>query len=90
MSRRSGQDTGAGKFPRGLGKTRVGGGGRKFQSLGRLWDYRKDPEFLAGGISRKAPEGLQRTQTLEKVPESQAGHGGAGVEGCGGKMSQTV
>ena len=33
----------------------------------------------------KAPEGLQRTQTLENVSEGQAGHGGSGVEGCGGK-----
>lgn len=63
----------------------VGGRGRKFQSLGRIWDYRKDPEFLAGRVSRKAPKGLQGTQTLEKVPKGQAGPGGVGVEGCGGK-----
>ena len=51
----------------------AGGRGRKFQSLGRIWDYRKDPEFLSGRVSRKAPEGLQGTQTLEKVPKGQAG-----------------
>ena len=55
--------------------------GRKFQCLegygttGRMQSSWQE-------ISRKAPEGLQRTQTLEKVPEVQAGHGGAGVEGC--------
>lgn len=63
----------------------AGGRGRKFQSLGRIWDYRKDPEFLAGCVSGKAPKGLQGTQTLEKVPKGQAGPGGVGVEGCGGK-----
>lgn len=40
---------------------------------------------MAGCVSRKAPEGLQGTQTLEKVSEGQAGPRGVGVEGCGGK-----
>ena len=40
---------------------------------------------MAGCVSRKAPESLQGTQTLEKVPEGQAGPRGVGAEGYGGK-----